>query len=112
MVNLFAMALAVISTLISSFGIILFKMSSKFKMKEMLFKKPFIIGGSLFIPGGALLIIAMKLEDLSLIFPITSLTYIWIMVLSKIYLKEKLNKWKIMSVGFIVIGIVFVTAFR
>ncbi len=111
MVDLFSIALAVASTVVAAFGILLFKLSAALELRKMLFNKSFILGCILFLFGGFFLITAMKSEELSLIFPITSLTYIWVMLLSKIFLKENINRWKLTSIAFIIIGIILVTYF-
>lgn len=109
MADMFAIALGVASTVVSAIGIILLKLASRFGFMKMVFSRHFILGGVLFLFSGFFLILALKTEELSLLFPITSLTYIWVMLLSKAYLKEDVNKWKICGVALIVLGVTFVS---
>ncbi len=108
MPDLTAIFLVTASTIAASFGMVLFKLASKEEIKKLIFNKFFVFGGFLFVFGSILFILALKVEKLSVLFPLTSLTYIWVTLLSNYLLKEKINKWKIASVILIVIGILFV----
>ncbi len=110
MADITALGFVVASTIVSSFGLLLFKLASATDMKKMFFTKHFILGGLLFLASGVLIILALRTEELSTIFPITALTYLWVMMLSMKFLKEVINKWKITSVLLIIIGILLVTA--
>ena len=102
MADLLAVLLAGASTVVASVGMLLFKLAAKHKN---LLNMQFIAGGFLFAFGTILMILALKLEELSVLFPITSLTYIWVMLLSSKFLGEKINNWKIASVFLIILGI-------
>lgn len=111
MPDITAVALGIASTAVSALGILMFKLASRLDFKDMLLNRHFILGGTMFLFGGLFLILALKTEELSLIFPLTSLTYIWVMCLSKAFLNESISKFKIASIALIVAGIIFVTAF-
>lgn len=104
MADMVALSLAIASTIMAATGMLFFKKAAG--AKKTFFSREFFIGGFLFVLGTILMILALKREELSLVFPITSLTYIWVMIFSKIHLNEKINKWKILSVVFIAIGII------
>lgn len=65
---------------------------------------------NLYIGGGGYLIAAilniwiLKFLNYSMVLPLTALTYIWTMVLSNLFLKEKITKKKIEGVVLILIG--------
>ena len=101
-----AVLLAVASTLVASAGMLLFKIASG--ERKIFLSKYFFAGGLLLVLGTVLMILALKIEELSVLFPITALTYIWVMILARIFLREKLNRWKLVSIVLIVAGIVFV----
>ncbi|MBI4018213.1 MAG: EamA family transporter [Candidatus Aenigmarchaeota archaeon] len=101
-----ASLLAVASTVVAAAGMVLFKRASGLAPRKMLLSPNFITGGALFVLGTILFILALKLDELSNLFPITSLTYIWVMLMSWKFLKEKPNKWKIAAVACIAAGIV------
>lgn len=67
------------------------------------------IGGVLYLVSAVLNIWILRYLDYSVVLPLTSLTYIWTMVLSYMILKEKITKKKIAGVIFILIGAVCVS---
>ena len=110
MIDATALMLVVASTIVSSFGLLSFKMASSSAMKKLFLSKHFMLGAVLFLAGGTLIILALQREELSTVFPVTSLTYLWVTALSARFLKEKINRWKLVSVVLIVGGILLVTA--
>lgn len=67
------------------------------------------IGGGLYLISANLNIWILKYLDYSVVLPLTSLTYIWTMILSYLILKEKITKRKICGVILILIGAIFVS---
>ena len=51
---------------------------------------------------------ALKFGELSVLYPFVALTYIWAILLSKKYLKEKINYFKWIGVILIIIGVTFI----
>ena len=110
MPELLAIMFAVASTLIAATGMLFFKLASAgMGTKKMLTSPQFISGGILSVLGTFLFIAALRLDELSGLFPITALTYIWVMLLSRKQLNEPINKWKAGAVLLIVAGIVLAT---
>ncbi|MEK6809221.1 MAG: EamA family transporter [Nanoarchaeota archaeon] len=74
----------------------------KFRRKAF---KNIVIG--IFIFGSALLplIIALKFSDLSLLYPLTGLSYVWTAMYSAHFLKEKINGYTWTGVAFTVSGV-------
>lgn len=50
-------------------------------------------------------VIALRKGELSLVYPLVSITYVWTTVFSVKYLNEEINKWKVLGLIGIVIGI-------
>lgn len=67
------------------------------------------IGGFLYLASAVLNIWILRYLDYSVVLPLTSLTYIWTMVLSYFILKEKITGKKIGGVALILIGAVLVS---
>lgn len=67
------------------------------------------IGGALYLASAVVNIIVLKKMDYSIVLPLTSITYIWTMVLSYIILKETITKRKLGGVFLILIGAVCVS---
>lgn len=67
------------------------------------------IGGLLYLASAVLNIWILRYLDYSVVLPLTSLTYIWTMVLSYMILKEKITMKKIGGVILILIGAICVS---
>lgn len=109
MINLFAIGLVLIGTLIGSIGTLLFKKGAdKFNFIELLQSKLFWIGLIFYGFSVILYVVALRMGELSVIYPFVSTSYIWTMLFSVKLLGEKMNKWKWISLGGIIIGVVLV----
>ena len=67
------------------------------------------VGGFLYLASAVLNIWILRYLDYSVVLPLTSLTYIWTMVLSYFILKEKITGKKIGGVALILIGAILVS---
>ena len=67
------------------------------------------LGGALYLLSAVLNIYVLKFLDYSVVLPLTSLTYIWTMLLSYGILKERLTGKKIAGTCLILIGALFVS---
>lgn len=67
------------------------------------------LGGFLYFISAILNIFILVYLDYSVVFPLTSLTYIWTLLISKKFLSEKINKQKILGICFIILGAFFVS---
>ena len=66
------------------------------------------LGGTLYVIAALLNIVALKFLDYSIVVPLTSMTYIWSMIITKIMLKEKITKNKIIGMIIIILGLVLI----
>lgn len=67
------------------------------------------IGGILYIISAVLDIYVLQFLDYSVVLPLTSLTYVWTLILSRIMLKEKITIKKAIGVMAIVLGAILVS---
>ncbi|HII17614.1 TPA: hypothetical protein HA361_06910 [Candidatus Woesearchaeota archaeon] len=67
-----------------------------------------IIGFALYFFGALLLIVALKYGELSVLYPIIAMTFIWVSLLSVSILGESMNAMKWIGVMVIVIGVSFI----
>lgn len=67
------------------------------------------VGGFLYLTSAILNIYILKYLDYSIVLPLTSITYVWTLVISYKFLKEKITFKKIMGVICIIIGAVIIT---
>lgn len=102
--------LIAVMTLSGTFGAIFFKKASSAIDREHLFrmlKNPNLyIGGCFYLLGALLNIVLLRYMDYSVLYPMTSLTYIWTMIVSYLVFKEKINGFKIGALCCIVLGII------
>lgn len=52
-----------------------------------------------------LLIVALREGQLSVLYPIIALTYVWVVILSPMFFEDTINFYKAMGVGTIVLGV-------
>lgn len=75
---------------------------------KMLLNVNLYIGGILYLAAAAVNILVLRVLDYSVVLPISSITYIWTMLLSYVILKETITKKKVLGVLCIVVGAVCV----
>jgi drug/metabolite transporter (DMT)-like permease len=66
---------------------------------------PLLAGCSLYGVSTALLVLALKDGELSILYPVISLTYIWVMFLSLAFFRESINAYRLLGVLIIVAGV-------
>ncbi|MEG0961847.1 MAG: EamA family transporter [Lachnospiraceae bacterium] len=66
------------------------------------------VGGILYLISALIDIYILRYLDYSVVLPLTSVTYIWTMLLSYFFLKEKISTRKIAGVALIILGAVLV----
>jgi len=112
--NALAIVLVVIGTIIGAFGSLYLKKGAK-DFNLNLFKQiknwQLIFGVILFVLSSVFYIYALTMEKLSFLYPVTSLTYIWVAFVSVWFLKEKMNKYKWAGIALIVLGIIIIGLF-
>ena len=72
---------------------------------QMIFCLPLIAGYVLYGVSTVLLSFALRNDELSSMYPIISLTYVWVMFLSVWYFNESLNVYKVLGVAVIMSGV-------
>jgi drug/metabolite transporter (DMT)-like permease len=64
-----------------------------------------MLGYSLYGVSTVLLVLALRQSELSLLYPIISLTYVWVTILSVTVFHEQLTAYKAVGITIIVIGV-------
>lgn len=110
MVNFLAIILVLISTFMVSFGALYLKIGSKKvrNIKTLIFNKIIILSVLFFAGASVFYIWGLKHEDLSVLYPVISLSYVWVILLSIKFLKEKMNLYKWLGIIVIIIGVIFI----
>lgn len=102
-------SLLVMTLLGSVASLFLKKASGADGIAAMLKNRNLYIGGFLYLASAVLNIWLLRFLDYSVVLPLTSLTYIWTMILSYMILKEKITGKKIGGVVLILIGAICVS---
>ena len=66
---------------------------------------PLLLGLTLYGGSTVLLVLALREGELSLLYPVISLTYVWVTILSVLMLGETMNAWKVVGVSIIILGV-------
>jgi undecaprenyl phosphate-alpha-L-ara4N flippase subunit ArnE len=110
MIKLLILILVILSCLLAAVGSMFLKKASanvKLNLKT-LFNFNLILGVTLYVISGAMVVALLKFNDLSFIYPLTALTYVFVAVISWKYLDENINIYKIAAIALIVIGVALV----
>lgn len=100
----------IIMTIVGSVASYYLKKSSVSNgIKELLFNKFFYIGGGLYFISALINIFVLRYLEYSVVLPLTSITYIWTMMISHYKLNETISKKKVIGVCLILIGAFLVT---
>lgn len=109
--SLMSMFLVFVASVIGSFGSLYFKKGAndlRFSLNAILKNYKLVFGFFLYIFSACIFVISLKGGELSVLYPITALTYIWINFLSKKYLNEEMSALKWTGVILIIIGVTFI----
>ena len=110
-VSLFTIGTITIASLVGAFGAVYLKKGSKnfsFNFKKLINNYVLIFGVFCYGVSTILYMVALKGEDLSVVYPLVSLTYIFISVLSIKMLGERMNTWRWLGVIIIIAGIIVI----
>ncbi len=105
MINLIAVIMMLMATIIGAFGAVFLKKGSK---RILSFNFHLLFGVFLYALSVLIYLIALKKEKLSVLYPIVSVGYVWISFFSKWFLGEKMNKWKWLGIFLIIFGVVLI----
>lgn len=96
------------STILGSIGALLFKIVSKDISHpiKVLLKLQFYIGAFLYGISAIMFVFALRFGDLSALYPVAALNYVWVSLLSVAFLKEKMNRYRWFGIFLIILGVV------
>lgn len=109
--ELWAVGLVVFATLIGALGPIYLKKGSKkfnLQIKEQMKNYELMLGVLFYGMATIIFIPALKGGELSVLYPLISLSYVWVSLLSIKLLNEKMNRFKWLGVVVIIIGVSFI----
>lgn len=102
--------LLVIMTLIGAFASLFLKKASYFEnFRELIWNINLYIGGILYFVSAVVNIYILHFLDYSIVLPLTSITYIWTMIIAYLVFEEKITKKKIAGLSLILIGVITIS---
>jgi len=104
--------LMLISSILGALGVLYFKFASKtvsLNIYSWLFNSKFITALIFYALAFIAMVSALKLTDLSVVYPLFALSYIWVALLSATVLKEKIYLYNWIGFMLIIIGIALTT---
>lgn len=104
--KIYLYTLLVTMTIFGCFGGYFFKRASNKRAvdKSILKCIDFYIGGSLYFFSAVINIYLLKFLPYTIVLPLTSITYIWTLLVSHKLLKEEISNLKKIGVGLIIVG--------
>lgn len=71
----------------------------------LLGNSPLIFGYTLHAGNAGLLILALRDGELSILYPVYALSYVWVNLLSMYFFRETLNLWKTVGIALVIGGV-------
>lgn len=107
-----AIILTIIGTLFGGFGSLYLKKGSASLHRnifKIIYNYKLVFGIMLYGVSAVIYVWALKYGRLSLLYPITSLSYVWVSLLSVKFLKENMNNYKWIGISLIILGVILIT---
>jgi drug/metabolite transporter (DMT)-like permease len=102
--------LLVLMTMLGSVAALFLKKASvSVDLKGLIKNTNLYLGGILYVIAAIINVYILRFLEYSVVLPLTSLTYLWTIVLSHLILKEKITANKIIGVTGILIGAILIT---
>ncbi|MBU0980433.1 MAG: hypothetical protein KJ709_06500 [Nanoarchaeota archaeon] len=107
--KLWAIGVILLATVLTSTGQVLYKLGADkiiwSDMMTILTNYWIIIGAFVYLASAALLLIALKGGELSVLYPFVATSYVWVSILSATIFREAVGTWKWAGVGLIILGV-------
>ena len=105
-----SLLLIVVFTLLAAVAQVLMKFGTNYlklhpSMVGLLTDYPLIAGMALYGVGAVLMVAALRHGELSVLYPLISLSYVWVAVLSVVVFGEIMNPYKIAGICVIMAGV-------
>ncbi len=111
MVNPLTFPVILVGSVIGSLANLLVKMGTNKYSFWRLWRSSYLWGGLVLYGLSVLMyVFVLRIEELSVVYPLVSMSYIWTTIFSIRYLGEKMNKWKYIGLTGIILGIVLIGA--
>ena len=104
------MLLVLLASFIGSFGAVFLKMGSA-KLRQGLSNIPnmrLAAGVGMYLLSTCFFIVAIRNGELTVLYPLVSLGYVWTLLWSRLFFKEPLTRYKFLGLFLILVGVSFI----
>ena len=109
MLKILTIMMTILSTLLGALGAFLIKKSKiQVSLQKILKNYTLILGVSIYAISPIFYIIALKWGELTCLYPLISVTYIWSSLLAVKFLGERMNIYKWMGISLLIAGVALV----
>ena len=105
-----AMILVFVASVVGSFGAVFLKLGAA-KLNRSLtsfLNSRLLVGVALYLGSSAFYALGLRGGQLSVLYPMISLGYVWTLLWSRLFFHETLNGKKFLGLGLVLLGVVFV----
>jgi drug/metabolite transporter (DMT)-like permease len=105
-----SMVLVLVGSVFGSFGAVFLKSGAaklKFGFWRIL-NRQLALGVTLFLLSSVFFILGIRQGELSVLYPMVSLGYVWTLFWSRLFFKEAFTRQKFIGLGLILLGVFFV----
>ena len=104
------MLLVLLASFIGSFGAVFLKMGSE-KLRQgfrHILNMRLAVGVGMYLLSTCFFIVAIRNGELTVLYPLVSLGYVWTMLWSRLFFKEPLTRYKFLGLFLILVGVSFI----
>ncbi|MGA2329234.1 MAG: EamA family transporter [Bryobacteraceae bacterium] len=106
-----SMVLVGIASFVGSFGALYLKTGAaklNLGLRYLILNGRLLLGVTLFVTSSLAYVVGIRHGELSVLYPLVSLGYIWTLLWSALFLKERITRNKLFGLLLIVLGIVLI----
>ena len=104
------MLLVVLGSFIGSFGAVFLKLGAT-RLRDgvlQIFNPALAAGVAMYLLSTGFFIVALQKGELSVLFPLVSLGYVWTMLWARLFFKEPFTRYKLAGLLLILVGVSFI----
>src|SRR5713101_6757671 len=105
-----SMLLVFAASIVGSFGAVFLKLGSARLTRSLwsFLNRELVLGVALFLGSSVFYALGIRGGQLSVLYPMVSLGYVWTLLWSRLFFKESFTRQKFVGLGLILLGVFFV----
>ena len=109
--SLMSILAVILSSYFIAIGSVYLKKGSEslsFNFREILKNEDFLIGSSMHLLSGLIFLVALRFNEVSILYPLSATSYALVAIMSRKYLDEKVGKFNWYGIVLITIGVILI----